>query len=113
MPSRWGCRWNKKAPQTRGFLIPENHQWSHCVPVGFSSPVILPNSFLERTNAFIMAQGDICSFVHGFVHVERSSEYLAIPRDHYIQIGPSLLIFLSIQNLSLGQLTSKWMSAGR
>ena len=96
-----------------GFLIPENHQWSHCVPVGFSSPVILPNSCLERTNAFIMAQGDICSFVHGFVHVERSSEYLAIPRDHYIQIGPSLLIFLSIQNLSLGQLTSKWMSAGR
>jgi hypothetical protein len=60
-----------------------------------------------------MAQGDICSFVHGFVRAERSSEYLAIPRGHYIQIGPSLLIILSTQNLSPGQLTSKWMSAGR
>jgi len=79
----------------------------------FSSPGIFPNSCLECTNAFIMAQGDICSFVHGFVRAERSSEYLAIPMDHYIQIGPSLLIFLSTQNLSLGQLTSKWMSAGR
>ena len=99
--------------QSRGFLIPENHQWSHCVLVGFSSPVIFPNSCLECTIAFIIALGDICSFVHGFGRAERSSEHLVIPRDHYIQIGPSLLIFLSTQNLSLGQLTSKWMSAGR
>jgi len=115
----WSGSVTKKAPSNEGAsFIGSSHSLtgvrsttvssaSPHLRVGFSSPVIFLNSCTECTIAFIMAQEDICSFVDGFVRAERSSEYLAIPRDHYIQIGPSLLIFLSTQNLGLGQLTSK------
>ena len=38
--------------------------WSPCVPIGLSSPVFFNGSCLQRTNAFIMTQGNIGAFVH-------------------------------------------------